>query len=164
MPEDSKELARLYAEDQSDRTPPDEKPIGASAVMLRDTARLARVKELCQADAPQTGADRYHAAMILQHAHDPDDYLLAHELCVVAIGLGEERAKWLVAASEDRYLMSLGRPQRFGTQYRADDSGADWYLYPADPGVSDAWRRAFNVPPLADAEARAAKMNEKRKS
>jgi hypothetical protein len=47
----------------------------------------------------------------------PDDYLLAHELCVVAIGKGEKRARWLAAASEDRFLMALKRPQRFATQY-----------------------------------------------
>ena len=43
--------------------------------------------------------------MILQHGGGPEDYLLAHELCVVAIGRGEER-KWLAAASEDRFLMT----------------------------------------------------------
>ena len=44
--------------------------------------------------------------MILQHGGEPEDYLLAHELCVVAIGRGEERAKWLAAASEDRFIMT----------------------------------------------------------
>ena len=54
----------------------------------------------------QTGADCYHAAMILQHGGEPEDYLLDHELCVVAIGRGEERAKRLAATSEDRFLMT----------------------------------------------------------
>jgi len=163
MSEDSEELTRIYAEDQSDRTPPEGRPIDWDTVAPRDTSRLARIKELCRGDALRTGADYYHAAMILQHAPDADDYLLAHELCVVAVSLGEGRAKWLAAATEDRFLMNLGRPQRFGTQYRADNTGANWFLYPVDPGVSDAQRRAFNVPSLADAQAQAEKMNEKGK-
>jgi len=56
--------------------------------------------------------------MILQHAEAPEDNLLAHELCVVAISKGNFEAKWLAAASEDRFLMRIDRPRRFGTQFR----------------------------------------------
>jgi hypothetical protein len=99
--------------------------------------------------------------MVLQHGPAPEDYLLAHELCVVAVGKGEKRAAWLAAASEDRFLMSVGRPQRFGTQFRGDAPGGKIRLYKVDPGVTDNLRRAFGVPPLADAKAREAKLNEK---
>ena len=57
------------------------------------------------------------APMVLQHASRPEDYLLAHEFCVVALAKGEKSARWLAAATEDRFLMNLKRPQRFGTQY-----------------------------------------------
>jgi hypothetical protein len=103
-PQDDEELARMFKEDQSDRAPleKDGKPIDWSVVAKRDEARLARVKELYAAGRLRTGADHYHAAMVLQHAQAPEDFLLAHELCVVAIGKGEERAKWLAAARQDR--------------------------------------------------------------
>jgi hypothetical protein len=97
--------------------------------------------------------------MVLQHAPAPEDYLLAHELCIVGISKGEERAKWLAAASEDRFLMSIGRPQRFGTQYRKERPEAPFQLYQVDPGVTDELRRAFNVPSLAEAKAREEAMN-----
>lgn len=61
--------------------------------------------------------------MVLQHASRPEDYLLAHEFCVVALAKGEKSARWLAAATEDRFLMNLKRPQRFGTQYFS--SGSD---------------------------------------
>ena len=157
--EAGEELAGLFSEDQSDRTSWPMDQIDIEAVMARDAARLERVKEMCRGQALRTGADYYHAAMILQHAHEPEDYLLAHELCVVAIGKGEERAKWLAAASEDRYLASIGRPQRFGTQYHTDDGGKSWYLYQVDPDFSDDLRRAFNVPPLSGARAHLERMN-----
>lgn len=155
------ELARLFEEDQSDRKRAEGKEIDWPAVTARDEARLARVKELLAAGRFSTAADYYHGAMVLQHGAEPEDYLLAHELCVVAIGKGEERAKWLAAASQDRYLMKIGRPQRFGTQYRPEGPDSVWRLYEVDPSVSDEMRKAFNVPPLAVAKEREAAMNER---
>ena len=160
---DNEELMRLYQEDQSDRTSKDGKPIDWSAVGPRDRAREARVKELYGNNQLHTGADYYHVAMILQHGGAPEDYLLAHELCIVAISKGEERAKWLAAASEDRFLISIGRPQRFATQFRSDGPNAPIRLYQVDQGVTDEVRRALNVPSLAEAKAREVKMNEKNK-
>lgn len=155
----SGELARLFAEDQGDRTPQPPSPIDWDVVSPRDSVRLARVKQMCRSQALTTGLDYYHAAMVLQHAHEPDDYLLAHELCVVAVSKGVEPAKWLAAASEDRYLMNIGRPQRFGTQYRIDGTDGKWSLYDVGEGVTDGVRRGFNVPPLYEAQEYAEKMN-----
>ena len=73
--------------------------------------------------------------MILQHGRDIDDYLLAHEFCVVALSKGERRANWLSGATEDRFLMSVGRPQRFATQFKAEKGV--YKLYETDPHVTD---------------------------
>lgn len=158
----NEELTRLYKEDQADRMPPPREQINWHVVGPRDAARLLRVKELCQGQSLRTGADYYHAAVILQHSSEPEDYLLAHELCIIAIIKGKEQAKWLAAASEDRYLMSIGRPQRFGTQYRLDKAGGD-FLYEVAPGLSDEIRRAFNCPSLSEAQAKTEQINKKPK-
>jgi len=141
---DNQELARLFQEDQSDRT--SEENIDWRVVGPRDKTRQARVKELCRGDLLNTGADYYHAAMVLQHAEAPGDYLLAHELCVVAIAKGNQDAKWLAAASEDRFLMSIGRPQRFGTQYQAEGPHGEFKLYRMENGVTGGMRAAMDVP------------------
>jgi hypothetical protein len=141
---DNQELGRLFREDQSDRTP--EENIDWKVVGPSDKAREARVKELSRQNMLNTGADYYHGAMILQHAETSEDYLLAHELCVIAISKGNQDAKWLAAASEDRFLMSIGRPQRFGTQYRADGPNAEFKLYQMQEGITDAMRIAMDVP------------------
>jgi hypothetical protein len=158
---DNPELARMYTEDQSDRKDADK--IGWEKISARDATRLARAKELYQADALKTGADYYHTAMLLQHSHESSDYLLAHELCILAIAKGEERAKWLAAATEDRFLMDIGRPQRFGTQYRPEPPGSEGpiRLYKVDEGVTDTLRREFKAPTLAEAKAREAMFNKK---
>ena len=159
--QNDQELARLFTEDQADRTPPPGRPIDWSTVLPRDRAREARVRELYRSDAVQTGADYYHAAMILQHAPAPEDYLLAHEFCIVAVSKGEKRALWLSAATEDRFLMGIGRPQRFGTQYRSADATSPVRLHPVDGNITDGLRGLFAVPPLAEAMAREKGMSER---
>ena len=156
----SKELAQMFAEDQGDRTVP---PIDWDTVRPRDAARLGRVKRFYHGQALKTGMDFYHAAMILQHSPNIDDYLLAHEFCVVAISQGVEQAKWLAAASEDRFLMNTGRPQRFGTQYRINKPSGGWSLYEVGPEVEDSLRSAFNVPPLIEAQTQAGEMSKEPK-
>lgn len=158
---DNSELARLFQEDQADRTSSDGRSIDWKAVDARDKAREKRVKELYRNNQLRSGADYYHVAMVLQHANAQEDYLLAHELCVVAISKGQERAKWLAAASEDRFLMEIGRPQRFATQFRSVGN-SPMRLYETDEGVNDELRRALNVPTLAQAKAREARMNSKK--
>jgi hypothetical protein len=160
-PDDNPELARMYAEDQADRK--NAEKIGWEKISARDAVRLTRAKELYQSNALKTGGDYFHTALLLQHSHESGDYLLAHELCIVAIGKGEERAKWLAAATEDRFLMDIGRPQRFATQYRPEPPGSDGpiRLYKVDEGVTDALRREFKAPTLAEAKAREAMFNKK---
>ncbi|HTZ20745.1 MAG TPA: hypothetical protein VMC06_07675 [Opitutaceae bacterium] len=153
---DSVELAQMYDEDQSDRRP--QESIDWKVVQPRDRAREAMVKELYVAGRLKTGNDYYRAAMVLQHATRPEDFLLAHELCVVAIFKGTD-ARWLAAASEDRFLRSIGRPQRYGTQSnKIGDS--PWSLGDVDALVTDTLRMEMKVPSLEDAKEQLAKRNE----
>lgn len=154
----SDELSRLFTEDQADRRT---ETIDWEEVAPRDAARLARVKHLYHGGKLEAGLDYFHAAMVLQHSSDPEDHLLAHEFCVAAIGQGVEQAKWLAAASEDRFLNGIGRPQRFGTQYRKGSPDDLWSLGEISSNVEDSLRAALNVPTLLQAQARMEKMNEK---
>jgi hypothetical protein len=156
---DNPELSRLYDEDQADRKPGEGKAIDWSVVGPRDQRRESRVTDLYKAGALHTGKDYHRAAMVLQHAHRPDDYLLAHEFCVAALAKDEREARWLAAATEDRFLMNIGRPQRFGTQYRSSGN-EPVRLYEVSPGVTDSLRAEFGVPSLAEARKRETMMNE----
>jgi hypothetical protein len=71
--------------------------------------------------------------------------------------LGFTKAKWLVAATYDRWLMHAGEPQKYGTQYRTE--GEQWILWPVDPDTTDEERAVLNVSPLAVAQQRAEEMN-----
>jgi len=157
---DNPELARMFREDQDDRKP-GLHGIDWSVVKPRDDARLARARELYAANALHTGGDWLHAALILQHGNGPDDYLLAHEMCVAALAEGEKGAKWLVAATEDRFMMGIGRKQRFGTQYESAGEPGKFRLAPTDPGVTDGLRAALGAPPLAEAKATESRFDKK---
>lgn len=158
---DNQELARLMDEDQADRTPPAGKTIDWKTVAARDESRLKRVKEIYSQDQLRTGNDYFNPALVLQHSNTPEDYLLAHELCVVAISK-RRGIESLAAASEDRFLMSIGRRQRFGTQYRSDGPSQSYKLYKIESGVTDELRRIMMVPSLVEAKAREAEMNKER--
>jgi hypothetical protein len=161
LPEpDNAELVRMFQEDQEDRKP-GLHGIDWSAVKPRDDARLRRTRELYAAGEIRTGADWLHAGLILQHSSEPDDYLLAHEMCVAALAQGEMGAKWLVAATEDRFLMAIGRKQRFGTQYEPASEPGKFRLAPTDPQVTDELRAAVGAPPLADAKATQSRFEKK---
>jgi hypothetical protein len=162
---DNKELAAIYEQDQADRMPlmHGDWPTdwwSTARFVARDLLRQARVLALYRANALRTGNDYYHAAMVFQHGYRPDDFLLAHELSIVALAKGHRRALWLAAATEDRFLMNIKRPQRFGTQYRAASVGAPMELYRVAAEVTDVLRREMMVPSLAEAKTQEAKFQE----
>jgi hypothetical protein len=146
------ELRDLFEADQADR---------GSAVLPRDLierdrSRRRRVAELLDAGAAHIGEDFFHAAMVFQHGETPEDYQRARDLAMHAAELGHRPGRWLAAAAQDRWLMHQGRPQKYGTQYMA--KGEVWELYKVDPETTDAERAEWDVPPLAQARARAEEM------
>jgi hypothetical protein len=171
LPQENAEVARLFAEDQADRKPKDGQPIDWKVVGPRDAARQKRIMALYREGRLQTGKDLFHAGMILQHGDKPEDYLLCHELCVAAVfksGRSEKAswlgtAKWLAAASHDRFLLSIGRAQRFGTQFSSTGRNGPRRLDRLEEGVSDELRKAWSVPSLAEAKAREKEMNQPKK-
>ena len=145
---DDPELEAICREDQADRLPEEGKAIDWSVVGPRDARRLSRIKELYHAGKIVTGPDYFNAALVLQHGRVPEDYLLAHELAVVAISKGQaNRASSLAAASEDRFLMAIGRKQRFGTQLTNPII--------VDGDITDQLREELRVPPLGEEQEHA---------
>lgn len=153
-------LAALYADDCREHS--DVPPVGTAAYRAlreRDRERRARALDVIaelrgrgERDVP-SDADLYHAAWLFNHGETPDDARQGHELAREAAERGHAHARWLAAASYDRWCMYDGRPQLYGTQFVPD--GVRYRLWDLDPSTTDAERAAWNVPPLAEQLARA---------
>ena len=155
----NQEVRDLFHQDQADRRPPEGEEIDWSVVTPRDEARRARVREMIEAGELNAADDYYHAAMVLQHSSELEDYRTAHELCLQAVEADPEHsgARWLAAAALDRWLVNQDKPQKYGTQFRKVDGA--WELCEVDPEVTDEERAEWNVPSLAEAQARVERMN-----
>ena len=116
---DNAELEQIYEADQKDRDGSTSKPAALDwkVIGARDSARRKRVRELIDRGHLNTGKDYARAAMVFQHGDTSDDILLAHILAVTAMGKGCMDARWLAAATLDRFLWRIGQPQVFGTNF-----------------------------------------------
>ena len=144
---DNAELAELHQQDQAERQVEN---IDWDVLIDRDRQRKSRVEELLAADSVVTAGDHFHAAMILQHGGDSTAYRQAYELSRRSVELDSTNgdARWLTVASYDRYLLSKGQAQWYGTQYLTLNGTT--YLRPIDTTqVSDAERRQYGLRTLS---------------
>ena len=152
------EMKAIYDADQADRAAGGA-GIDWSVVTPRDEVRRARTLALVAAGALASGDDYWHAAFVLQHGSEPNDFLLAHTFAVIAAARGRTDATWIAAATLDRYLQKTGRPQIYGTQFNTSLETRTTTQEPYDRTlVSDALRAALGVPPQADLERRRAEI------
>lgn len=128
-----------------------------NAMRARDLARRERVMQLVNENALQAPEDYFHAAWIMNHGDTPDDAENAHQLAVRASELGHRPARWLAAASYDRWQMYQGKPQKYGTNYIFD--GRKDRLWDVDPETTDEERAKWDVPALAEQLRKAEEAN-----
>lgn len=114
----------------------------------RDLKRRERVMALVAANELHAAEDYYHAAWIMNHGDTADDARNAHVLALRSSDLGYRPARWLAAASYDRWQMYQGKPQKYGTNYLYD--GLRDRLWDVDPNTTDEERAKWDVPPLEE--------------
>lgn len=150
---------KLYVEDQDDtKTIKDE---ASNAEYLKHVKlRQDTLRTLLASGQVTSGDDFLEAAFIFQHGDAADDCLFAHILAMEAMARGKASARWMAAATLDRYLQFSKQPQVFGTQYIMDPThpvhvaGAPFpsgrTLEPYNESLlSDSLRHDFCVPPLS---------------
>lgn len=111
---DDPEMGAIFAADQADRSPGS--PVAPALLIDNDQKRRLATRGLLEAGRLHSGSDFQRAAFVFQHGDGPDDYLLAHSLALAAIARGHPEASWIAAATLDRFLISTGRRQIYGTQ------------------------------------------------
>src|SRR5208282_5320403 len=125
---DNLELEELFQHDQEDRQKVFDTPKALEYLQERDQTRRKRVYAMIELGEVQTKNDLYHAGIILHHSDRPEDHLVSHRFAALAAVMGHKTARWLMAAALDRTLMSLGRPQIYGTQFEYNASNHQYEL------------------------------------
>ncbi|NJN67128.1 MAG: hypothetical protein HC884_10650 [Chloroflexaceae bacterium] len=108
--------------------------------------RCERVLALYEQGAIKDSRDNFHAALVLLYGERPRHYELSRLLSHRAAKMGEMRAWTLEAMAWDRWLLSVGKPQHFGTQIIRE--GGRWSLGNIEERTTDTERAMYGVPPL----------------
>jgi|SRR3989344_3613169 len=150
----NQELEKIYREDIEDRKRENQywdNPKINKEINRKDQERKTRVKQLIKKGLLKEAVDYHHAALIFQHGETSGDFKKAHELAKKALAMGDNTARWLFASTLDRYLLSKGKAQKFGTQFKQNEKGRWELAQPIDPKTTDKERTKYSVPPLKDA-------------
>lgn len=121
-------MLAVFQADQKDRESVYHTPEALASLKGRDHERTRQAYELLRAGRLKTPSDLYHAAVVLQHGSVPSDFLTAHRLAFLSALMGHKTSRWLTAATLDRYLMSLGVGQVYGTQFELDPKEGKYQL------------------------------------
>ncbi len=155
----SAQMKAIFDADQEDR----QGNIDWAKVKPRDLAREKIVLDLLKTGKLVTGKELVGAAYVFQHGSCPNHFLLANVLAERAIKLGTQGAKWIYAATLDRWLLNTRKPQKFGGEPPAfvqvrDKSGkimqCIFIQLPMDSTTTDADLKKYDQLSLSEIKKR----------
>lgn len=158
----SNELESLLRNDQSDRENWENlSSQELEAVTERDLKRRMRVGEIFAEGCLKTAEDYAAAAMIYQHGDVPDHYFQSFIWSFRGVTLGDEELKHMMAMAIDRYLVSIGKRQLFGSQgFISEDTGWCYCMEPVESTFPESMRQQYLGRSLSESYALIASLNE----
>ncbi|HXL08884.1 MAG TPA: hypothetical protein VN966_01545 [Candidatus Bathyarchaeia archaeon] len=146
-------LRELAKEDQDSRS--------GKEIARTDEERVKVVLSLIGQGELKTPEDKFNGALVLDHtpftycekrlvSKSPDNYLLAHYLFKSAFEAGYKDARYLIAASIDRYLSMTQGYQKYGTNRMINQETGKEEWVPIDRKTPDSERAIYGVLPLAE--------------
>jgi hypothetical protein len=152
----SKQIQDIVDADQAARNVEDFSKVDWAQISRDDTERRRALLVLIPKAI--SANDFANIALVFQHGDCIPQYMLANHFARLGAA-GSKLARWLVAATLDRALMSNGRAQKYGTQYTSIGSTECFALYVVDPRTTDEERVTLGVPGLSEAIAQAKEFN-----
>lgn len=144
----------MFAADQADR----QGAIDWKRVVPRDQERRKEVMGLLKAGKLVTGTDLLTAVLVFHHGECSNHHLLASALAGKALELDKSIPRWIYPETFDRYLVSINKLQKYGTQYATvltrynsysgQPEGCDILEAAIDPSITDAERAKYGLSPL----------------
>ncbi len=139
------ELEKLYYEDKKERDEFKDSKESLNTLETHDRKRLKEVKRLLPDVDTAEIWNCHYLAYLLIHGDTTEDYQMAHEYAKKAVEMGSSVTKWLYAATLDRWLVSQGKPQKFGTQYKIVNGKKE--LFPIDGSTTNEERIEYGITP-----------------
>ncbi|PLW97589.1 MAG: tetratricopeptide repeat protein [Marinilabiliales bacterium] len=155
---DNQELIDIFESDQADRTPGN---YNRDTINYNDSIREARVYELLEAGKVRTANDYTNAGLIFHHGEDSVAYALAVKLLTKAIEMDTAVNKWFLACATDRYLLSIEKPQIYGTHFKRGEDNIVFRRAFDSTKITDAERIEFGVETLAQQQEKIRRYNRK---
>ena len=115
-----------------------------------DLERRKRVGEILGEGCFKSPDDYAAAFIVFQHGNTSDQYLQAFLWSKQALALGKSHMKSEVAMAVDRYLVSTGHRELFGTQASQATLGGCWCIQPVELSFPEKLRSEYRGGPNAD--------------
>ena len=116
----SRNLEYAYKTDQGDRKKIKSYIDYFSELNKRDSIRLDQARNYYLKNNINEPIDKFYAAFIFHHSKNKKDFKIASELATEAAsdeGLEDNyMVQWLKKATFDRYMLSIGEPEKYNTQ------------------------------------------------
>jgi len=159
----NKRLIKIFEKNQKARLENEwkDKNFIKNLVQSEKQARKEILKMLNKEEV-RTSDDFYRAAWFFHHGNTFRSYALAVALSAASYHLGELWGKNFYAVALDRFLLSVGRPQYFGTQF--EKKYGKWRLSPYNKKTTDKERKEYFVGPIRKAIKEIEKLNLKEKT
>ena len=113
-------LQYAYKTDQNDRMQLKSFINSSNEFQERDKARLTQVNEILEQGEAIEPIEKFYAAFIYHHSNNSKDYETASKLAATAAKEESLKAnyqvQWLKKASYDRWMISIGKPEKYNTQ------------------------------------------------
>ena len=144
----SAQLVQIEEQDQADRAGPIDS-IDWNKVSPRDTARRIQIATIFAEGCFKKASDYAAAALVFQHGNNAAHFYQTFIWASKAVQLGDESQRGLTAAGLDRYLVSSGQKQLFGTQFGKGPTemkrgaAGKWCLQPVEPSFPESLRMDY---------------------
>jgi hypothetical protein len=140
----SKELAEIACLDQESRKNfPNMSQENLNKMLRDDTKRRMRVGEIFGEGCFSSAKDYAAAALVFQHGIIADHFFQAFLWAKKSVDLGDEKQMRLMALSLDRYLVTSGYKQLFGSQAIKLNSEKCWCLQQTEKTFPEKLRQKY---------------------
>ncbi|WP_143155991.1 hypothetical protein [Cyclobacterium lianum] len=117
---ESEQLENTYVTDQGDRKYLKSYIPFLSRLEDRDQSRLNQVKGIYERNKNLEPIEKFYAAFIFHHSDNSKDYETASKLASEAAKAAhlqkQNLVQWLKKAAYDRWMVSMGKPEKYNTQ------------------------------------------------